>query len=98
MFKLLSYNGRSLLRLQRVGSVRLLSTATLTPEERSQLTSQREVDTVDVCIVGAGPSGLSAAIRLKQLDQDNKIRVVVLEKGAYVGAHILSGVILETRS
>ena len=48
MFKLLSYNGRSLLRLQRVGSVRLLSTATLTPEERSQLTSQREVDTVDV--------------------------------------------------
>lgn len=39
---------------------------------------------VDVCIVGAGPAGLSAAIRLKQLDE--RFRVVVLEKGGEVGA------------
>ena len=40
----------------------------------------------DVVIVGAGPSGLSAAIKLKQLNSD--LQVVVLEKGAEVGAHI----------
>jgi electron-transferring-flavoprotein dehydrogenase len=48
----------------------------------------------DVVIVGAGPSGLSAAIRLKQLD--SKLNVVVLEKGSEVGAHILSGAVLDT--
>ena len=47
----------------------------------------------DVVIVGAGPSGLSAAIRLKQLDPD--LSVVVLEKGSEVGAHILSGAVLD---
>ena len=47
----------------------------------------------DVVIVGAGPSGLSAACRLKQMNAD--ISVVVLEKGSEVGAHILSGAILE---
>jgi electron-transferring-flavoprotein dehydrogenase len=47
----------------------------------------------DVVIVGAGPSGLSAAIRLKQLDAD--LSVVVLEKGSEVGAHILSGAVLD---
>ena len=47
----------------------------------------------DVCIVGAGPSGLSAAIRVQQIAQqmDREISVCVLEKGAEVGAHILSG-------
>jgi electron-transferring-flavoprotein dehydrogenase len=54
---------------------------------------ERASDDVDVCIVGAGPAGLSAAIRLKQLEAEkgNEIRVVVLEKGAEVGkaAHIL---------
>lgn len=44
---------------------------------------ERASDEVDVCIVGAGPAGLSAAIRLKQLNED--LRVVVLEKGAEVG-------------
>ena len=44
-------------------------------------------------IVGAGPAGLSAAIRLKQLSAD--IEVVVLEKGSEVGAHILSGAVLD---
>lgn len=47
----------------------------------------------DVLIVGAGPAGLSAAIKLKQLNAD--ISVCILEKGAEVGAHILSGAILE---
>lgn len=47
----------------------------------------------DVVIVGAGPSGLSAAIRLKQLNAD--LNVVVVEKGSEVGAHILSGAVID---
>jgi len=55
---------------------------------------ERESMDCDVVIVGAGPAGLSAAIRLKQLDAD--MNVVVLEKGSEVGAHILSGAVLDT--
>ena len=50
----------------------------------------------DVVIVGAGPAGLGAAIRLKQLNKD--IRVCLLEKGAEVGRHILSGAVIDPRA
>jgi electron-transferring-flavoprotein dehydrogenase len=53
----------------------------------------REAMDFDVVIVGAGPAGLAAAIRLKQVDAD--LNVVVVEKGSAVGAHILSGVVID---
>lgn len=61
---------------------------------------ERESMEFDVVIVGAGPSGLAAAIRLRQLAQESgqEISVCVLEKGSEVGAHILSGAVIETRA
>ena len=58
---------------------------------------QRDVMTYDILIVGAGPSGLAAAIRLKQLAEQSgrEVSVCVLEKGAEVGAHILSGAVID---
>jgi electron-transferring-flavoprotein dehydrogenase len=66
----------------------------------SEQAVERESMSYDVVIVGAGPSGLAAAIRLKQLaaQAERDIDVCVLEKGSEVGAHILSGAVLETRA
>ncbi len=61
---------------------------------------ERESMEVDVVIVGAGPSGLSAAIRLAQLAAENEteLTICLLEKGSEVGAHILSGAVLEPKA
>jgi len=62
----------------------------------AQTQTARESMPYDVVIVGAGPSGLAAAIRLKQLKPD--LSVCVLEKGSEVGAHLLSGAVFEPRA
>src|SRR5210317_1129009 len=59
----------------------------------SDTAPEREVMDYDVVIVGAGPAGLACAIRLNQLKQD--LMVAVIEKSAEVGAHVLSGAVIE---
>ncbi|QNP95846.1 YALIA101S04e09428g1_1 [Yarrowia lipolytica] len=70
-------------------------------DELDVLNSEREKDFVDVAIVGGGPAGLSAAIKIKQLDNEHgngDLRVIVLEKAPDMGSHILSGAVLEPRA
>jgi electron-transferring-flavoprotein dehydrogenase len=97
-------NDRSILTLPRYNSPQTketaLTTALTTSAALIEQYGPRDTMEVDVLIVGAGPAGLAAAIRLKQLasSQGKEIAVTVLEKGSEPGAHILSGAVMDPRA
>src|ERR1700704_5916846 len=72
----------------------------MTPQAILEQYGPREAMEYDVLVIGAGPAGLATAIRLKQLaaEQGKEVSVVVLEKGSEVGAHILSGAVMDPRA
>ncbi|KAJ3214017.1 hypothetical protein HDU67_002161 [Dinochytrium kinnereticum] len=74
--------------------------AQIDPEIAAVLNGERFAEEVDVCIVGGGPAGLAAAIRIKQKanEEGKDIRVFLVEKGSEIGAHTLSGAVLEPRA
>ncbi|KAK0742447.1 hypothetical protein B0T21DRAFT_328237 [Apiosordaria backusii] len=79
-------------------STRLYSSAAAEEDTFDPASIDRESDEVDVCIIGGGPAGLSAAIRLKQLANEagnDDFRVLLLEKAGEIGAHILSGAVIQ---
>jgi hypothetical protein len=96
----------SLLRGIRVGKGSLTSSRSIplrsftTSYDEALDLEPRESMEYDVVMVGAGPAGLAAAIRLKQLaiEKGEEIEVCVVEKGSEVGAHILSGNVFETKA
>lgn len=73
----------------------------MSAEDKDILSEERAVDHVDVCIVGGGPAGIATAIKLKQLDNESgsgQMRVVLLEKAADFGSHMVSGAVVEPRA